>query len=67
MGHKEEEQGPRPVFGMNARGLTEEEEKLWWQSHAPEHRDAIIKMRNERDLKRREREAWPKTRVGQLL
>src|ERR1051326_1682126 len=63
MARKKEEREPRPVFwGENARGLTQDEEQLWHESSAVEHRSAIIRMRDERrakELKRREREAWP--------
>jgi hypothetical protein len=68
---EDEEQEPRPVFwDENARGLNREEEQLWHQSDAPEHRNAVIQMRDERrakELKRREQEAWPQSRAGQLL
>jgi hypothetical protein len=71
MASKKEEREPRPVFwGENARGLTQDEEQLWHESSAVEHRSAIIRMRDERrakELKRREREAWPESRAGQLL
>lgn len=71
MARKQAEQEAPPVFwGENGRGLMQDEEKLWHQSDAPEHRNAIIQMRDERrarELKRREQEAWPRTRAGQLL
>ena len=71
MTRKKEERDLGPVFwGENARGLTREEEALWHQSDALEHRNAIIKMRDERrakELKRREQEAWPQSRAGLLL
>ncbi len=58
-----------PVFwGENARGLTQEEEDMWHQPDAD--RNAIMRMRDERrakELKRREREAWPASTAGQLL
>lgn len=69
---EEEEQERRPLFfpGENARGLTEEEEELWNQSDAFEHRNAIIRMRDERrdkEWKRRQQAAWQRTQAGQLL
>ena len=68
---QQEEQEPRMIFWEeNGRGLSQEEENLWHQSEAPEHREAIIRMRDERRarrLKQRERELWPQTRAGQLL
>ncbi|HEY7402021.1 MAG TPA: hypothetical protein VIB39_00740 [Candidatus Angelobacter sp.] len=69
MARKKLETDLGPVFwGENARGLTQDEEALWHQPGAD--RNAIVRMRDERranELKRREQEAWPASRAGQLL
>jgi hypothetical protein len=71
MASKKEQREPRPVFwGENAIGLTREEDKLWDAATTAEEKQAVTKMRDERrakELKRREREAWPQSRAGQLL
>jgi hypothetical protein len=54
----------------NARGLSKEEEALWNESSAVEHRNAVIRMRDERrakNLKERERKTWQRSRAAQLL
>lgn len=69
MTRKKQERDLGPVFwDENARGLTREEEEMWHRPGAD--RDAIVQMRDERrakELKRREQEAWPESRAGQLL
>jgi hypothetical protein len=56
--------------GEDAAGMIEEERKAWYAAQTQEGKREIERQRDERrqrEAKERERQAWPKTRAGQLL
>ena len=66
--------GVRDEFGYregeDARGFTEEENKLWSKAKSEDEREAVMQQRDERRLREhqeQERQAWGTTRMGQLL
>jgi len=66
--------GVRDEFGYregeDARGFTEEENKLWSKAKSEDEREAVMQQRDERRLREhqeQERHEWGSTRAGQLL
>ncbi|HET9837399.1 MAG TPA: hypothetical protein VFR84_04130 [Candidatus Angelobacter sp.] len=66
--------GVRDEFGYrdgeDCRGFTAEEEELFRAVHSEQEREVVMRQRDERRLgeyKERERQAWRKTRAGELL
>jgi len=56
--------------GEDARGFTEEENKLWSKAKSEDEREAVMQQRDERRLREhqeQERQEWGSTRAGQLL